>query len=423
VIEDRSVTAPPSAPPSVQADTAAFAFILVTVMLDLLALGIMIPVLPKLVIQLEGGDIGRAAAITGVFGFVWNAMQFLFAPLLGAASDRVGRRPVVLLSNLGLGLDYVLMALAPNVGWLFAGRTISGITAASFSTATAYIADVSPPEKRAARLGMIGAAFGLGFIIGPAVGGLLGQVSLRLPFWVAASLSLANAAYGFFVLPESLPPERRVKLVWAKANPLGSITLLRSSRALLGLSGLIFLDYLAHESLPSCFVLYSDFRYGWGAREIGLALAAVGVSTTIVQAALIGPVVKKLGERRALLIGMTFGAVAFMVYGTASRGWGFMIGIPFGALWGLADPPLQSMMTRRVSPTEQGRLQGAIASLRGIGGMIGPIVFTQVFAAAIEAGRPVSWSGAPYVLSAMLLVACAIGSWTVTRWATDDVGG
>ncbi len=423
MIEDRSVPVPPSAPPSVQADTAAFAFILVTVMLDLLALGIMIPVLPKLVIQLEGGDIGRAAAITGVFGFVWNAMQFLFAPLLGAASDRVGRRPVVLLSNLGLGLDYVLMALAPNVGWLFAGRTISGITAASFSTATAYIADVSPPEKRAARLGMIGAAFGLGFIIGPAVGGLLGQVSLRLPFWVAASLSLANAAYGFFVLPESLPPERRVKLVWAKANPLGSITLLRSSRALLGLSGLIFLDYLAHESLPSCFVLYSDFRYGWGAREIGLALAAVGVSTTIVQAALIGPVVKKLGERRALLIGMTFGAVAFMVYGTASRGWGFMMGIPFGALWGLADPPLQSMMTRRVSPTEQGRLQGAIASLRGIGGMIGPIVFTQVFAAAIEAGRPVSWSGAPYVLSAMLLVACAIGSWTVTRWATDDVGG
>ena len=199
---------------------AAFAFIFVTVALDMLALGIMVPVLPKLVIELEGGDIAHAASMTGVFGFAWNAMQFLFSPLVGAASDRFGRRPIVLLSNLGMGLDYVLMALAPNLTWLLAGRLVSGITAASFSTATAYIADVSPPEKRAAHLGMVGAAFGLGFIVGPAVGGVLGQISLRLPFWVAASLSLLNASYGFFVLPESLPRERRAKLVWTRANPL-----------------------------------------------------------------------------------------------------------------------------------------------------------------------------------------------------------
>jgi DHA1 family tetracycline resistance protein-like MFS transporter len=212
---------------------AAFAFIFVTVALDMLALGIMAPVLPKLVIQMEGGDVARAASITGVFGFAWAAMQFLFSPLLGAVSDRFGRRPVVLLSNLGLGLDYVVMALAPTLSWLFVGRIVSGITAASFSTAGAYIADVSPPEKRAAQFGMLGAAFGLGFIIGPAAGGLLGGVDLRLPFWVAAALSLANACYGFFILPESLPRERRARLELAKANPLGSLRLLRSRPALL----------------------------------------------------------------------------------------------------------------------------------------------------------------------------------------------
>jgi DHA1 family tetracycline resistance protein-like MFS transporter len=393
---------------------AAFAFIFVTVVLDMLALGIMVPVLPKLVIELAGGDKARAAIVTGVFGFVWNAMQFLFSPLIGALSDRLGRRPVVLLSNFGLGLDYVLMALAPNMGWLLLGRTISGITAGSFSTATAYIADVSPPDKRAAHLGMIGAAFGLGFIIGPAVGGLLGGVNLRLPFWVAAGLSLTNAAYGFFVLPESLPPERRANVSWSKANPLGSITLLGSSPLLLGLATVIFIDYFAHESLPSCFVIYADHRYGWGEREIGFVLAIVGVATTIVQGALVGPAVKWLGERRALIAGMLFGAMAFAVYGSAPTGTLFLLGIPFGALWGLASPPLQSMMTRCVDATHQGRLQGAISSLRGIGGMIGPIVFTQALAAAIRPKSPLAVPGAPYLLASSLLVVAALASWWVT---------
>jgi DHA1 family tetracycline resistance protein-like MFS transporter len=378
----------------------------VTVALDMLALGIMVPVLPKLVVQLEGGDIARAATVTGVFGFAWNAMQFLFSPLVGAASDRFGRRPIVLLSNLGLGLDYVLMALAPNLGWLFAGRVVSGITAASFSTATAYIADVSPPEKRAAQFGMLGAAFGLGFIVGPAVGGLLGGYSLRLPFWVAAGLSLANAAYGFFVLPESLPPERREKIAWRKANPIGSLALLGSQPALVALAVVTFLDYVAHESLPSCFVLYADYRYAWGARTIGLVLAAVGFATAVVQAGLVGPVVKRLGERRALLAGMAFGAVGFALYGAAAPGPLFLVGIPFMALWGIAAPAMQTLFTERVGPTEQGRLQGAISSLRGIGGMLGPLIFTQALASAIRPGSLVPWPGAPYLLAAALLVVC-----------------
>jgi DHA1 family tetracycline resistance protein-like MFS transporter len=401
--------------PAPRLTRAAFAFIFVTVALDMLALGIMVPVLPKLVIRLEGGDMVRAASMTGVFGLTWNAMQFLFSPLVGAASDRFGRRPIVLLSNLGLGLDYLLMALAPNLGWLFVGRVISGITAASFSTATAYVADVSPPEKRAAHLGLIGAAFGLGFIVGPAMGGFLGHISLRLPFWVAASLSLANAAYGFFVLPESLPPERRASIVWAKANPLGSVALLRSERVLLGLAAVTFLDYVAHESLPSCFVIYTDYRYGWNERDIGLVLAAVGVSTTIVQAALVGPATKRLGERGALVVGTAFGAIAFALYGFASRGALFLAAIPFGALWGIAAPAMQALMTRRVDPTQQGRLQGAISSLRGIGGMIGPLMFTQALAAAMGNGPLAAAPGAPYLLAAALLVFCTATAVLVTR--------
>ncbi len=396
---------------------AAFAFVLVTVTLDMLALGVMIPVLPRLVIELEGGDMARAASVTGVFGLAWNAMQFLFSPLLGVASDRVGRRPIILLSNFGLGLDYIVMALAPNLSWLFAGRLVSGITAASFSTATAYVTDVSPPERRAARLGMIGASFGFGFIIGPAVGGLLGQISLRLPFWVAAGLSLSNAAYGLFVLPESLPTERRAPFDWRKANPLGTVALFRADRVLLGLGIVVFLDYLAHESLPSCFVIYTDYRYAWNERQIGLVLAGVGLATMVVQAGLIGRAVKTLGERGSLVVGMAFGALAFFFYGIAPVGSLFVVGIPFGALWGIADPALQALMTRRVSGRRQGQLQGGISSLRGIAGMIGPLVFTQAFAAAIRPGSLLPLPGAPFLLSAALLVLCAAAAAPAARGA------
>jgi DHA1 family tetracycline resistance protein-like MFS transporter len=384
----------------------------------MLALGIMVPVLPKLVIDMSHGDIAKAASVTGVFGFAWAAMQFVFSPVAGALSDRYGLRPIILMSNFGLGADYVLMALAPNLAWLFVGRLISGITAASFATASAYIADVTPKEQRAAKFGMLGAAFGLGFVVGPAAGGLLGQIDLRMPFWVAAGLSLANAAYGYFILPESLPPERRVKVAWRLANPFGALKLLRSRPALLGLASASFLYYLAHESLPSIFVLYATYRYSWTERDVGLSLAVVGVCTTVVQATLTGPAVKRLGERRALLAGLAFGVIGFGLFGIAPKSALFLAGIPFIALWGLAGPAMQSLMTHKIHADEQGRLQGAVSSMRGITGMVGPILFTQALAAAIHEGGTarITWAqGAPYLLASLMLVASFAWSLRVAR--------
>jgi MFS transporter, DHA1 family, tetracycline resistance protein len=383
---------------------AAFAFIFVTVALDMLTVGIIVPVLPKLIIQMSLGDMARAAAMTGIFGFGWAAMQFLFSPLVGAASDRFGRRPIVLLSNLGMGLDYVMMAIAPNIPWLFAGRLISGITAASVSTATAYISDVTLPDKRAAQLGMLGAAFGVGFVAGPALGGVLGGIDVRLPFWVAAGLSLANACYGYFVLPESLPPHRRAKIEWRKANPLGSLDFLRSRGALVGLAGATFLSCLAQESLPSCFVLYTDYRYRWTQQQTGLTLALIGVCSALVSGALVGPAVKRLGERRMLLIGLGFGVAGFCAYGAAPSGTLFLLGVPLVALYMITGPAMQALAIARVHLTEQGRLQGALSSLRGISGMIGPVLFTQSFAAAVEPWRTVRLPGVPYVVAAALLI-------------------
>jgi DHA1 family tetracycline resistance protein-like MFS transporter len=404
---------PPPTPEPPAHGRAAFAFIFLTVCLDMLALGVVVPVLPKLVVQFEGGDIARAASITGVFGFAWAFMQFVFSPVMGALSDRVGRRPVVLASNLGLGLDYLLMAVAPSLSWLFVGRVISGITAATFSTASAYIADVTPPEKRAAQFGKVGAAFGLGFIVGPALGGVLGNIGLRLPFWVAAGLSLANATYGFFILPESLPRERRArKLAWRAANPLGSLALLRSRRLLLGLAASTFLFYLAHESLPSLWVLYTSYRYHWDQRLTGLSLAAVGLGSTVVSAALVGPAVKHLGERRSLLVGLFFGLLGFASYGVAWTSGLFFAGIPLTALFGLAGPPLQALMSREVGPVQQGQLQGALSSMRGITGMIGPLLFTQVFSLALAAGSAPRLPGAPYLLAALLVgVSVLVAAW------------
>ena len=275
--------------PSVKSRQAAIAFILITVMLDVLSFGIIIPVLPKLVENFMSGDTAYAAEIYGLMGTAWALMQFVCAPIQGALSDRFGRRPIVLLSNVGLGLDYIFMALAPNVAWLFVGRVISGIAASSFSTAGAYIADVTPPEKRAAGFGLMGAAFGLGFVLGPAVGGILGASDPRLPFWGAAATSLVNACYGYFVLPESLPPERRAPFAWKRANPVGSLVLLRSHYELFGLAIVAFLTYLAHVVLPSVAVLYLGYRYGWGTKAVGLTLAAVGICAMIVQGVLVKP--------------------------------------------------------------------------------------------------------------------------------------
>jgi MFS transporter, DHA1 family, tetracycline resistance protein len=393
---------------------AALVFIFITIVVDVLALGIIIPVLPKLVEGFLSGDTARAAEFFGLFGTVWALMQFIFSPVLGALSDRYGRRPVILISCFGLGLDYILMALAPTLWWLFAGRVISGITAASYPTAGAYIADVTPPEKRAAGFGMIGAAWGVGFVMGPALGGLLGEVNPRLPFWVAAGLTLLNALYGLFVLPESLAPESRRAFSWRRANPVGSLALLRSHPELLGLSSVNFSYMLAHQVLPSVFVLYTSFRYGWSERATGLSLAFIGVFNIIVQAGLVKRIVARFGERRALFAGLLCGCAGYAIYGLAPVGIAFLSAMPVFAFMGLVGPSAQGLMTRRVGPSEQGQLQGANSSIIGITGLIGPGLFTLTFASFIGPLRDWRLPGAPFLLAALLAAMALVLAGRVT---------
>jgi DHA1 family tetracycline resistance protein-like MFS transporter len=391
---------------------AALSFVFVTVLLDMLAFGIIIPVLPRLITNFLHGDIGRSTKYLGLFVTVWAMMQFFFAPVIGVLSDRFGRRPIILLSNFGLGLDYIIMALAPTIAWLFVGRLLSGVTSSSGPTANAYISDVTTPETRSRAYGIFGAAFGLGFILGPAVGGWLGHIDLRLPFWTAAAFSLLNAVYGFFILPESLPPERRPsKMMWGKANPLGSLKLLRSHHELFGLASVSFLNYLAHEVYLTVFVLYATLRYNWNERDVGYSLAVVGITTMIVSAGMVGTLVKRFGERATLFLGLLLGALGFALFGASATGWLFVAAIPVNALWGLAAPPLQTLMTRRVSVSEQGELQGAVASLRGIAMIVGPGVFAAVFAYYIAPSRFIP--GAPWFLSAILLLAALGLAWVV----------
>jgi len=384
--------------------SAAVAFIFITILLDTLALGLVIPVLPKLVESFVDNDTATAARIFGLFGTAWAAMQFFFSPVLGGLSDRFGRRPVVLLSNFGLALDYVLMALAPSLTWLFVGRVISGITSASISTSFAYIADITPPERRAAVFGKVGAAFGAGFILGPALGGLLGGMDPRLPFWVAAGLSFANALYGLLILPESLPRDRRAPLRWKSANPLGALDLLRSDSVLAGLSVANFFAQVAHVVLPSTFVLYATYRYGWDAATVGLTLAMVGICAMAVQGAGVGPIVRRLGERRALLLGLGCGALGFLIFGAAPSGPLFWLGIPVMALWGVAGAAVQALMTRLAAPDQQGQLQGAITSVQSVAQLVGPFLFTLTFAYFISPQAPLKLPGAPFLLASALLV-------------------
>ncbi|MEP7064652.1 MAG: TCR/Tet family MFS transporter [Gemmatimonadota bacterium] len=399
---------------TIRPSRAAFAFIFITVALDMLALGVIVPVLPKLIVAFEGGDVAHAARIVGVFGFAWAAMQFLASPVVGALSDRFGRRPVVLLSNLGLGLDYLVMALAPSVSWLFVGRIVSGITSSSYSTASAYVADVTPPDKRAAKFGLLGAAFGLGFIVGPALGGVLGNIDLRLPFWVAGGLSLANAAYGFFILPESLPAEKRVRVPWQMANPLGSLSFLRAHRELLALGATFFLYYIAHEVYPVLFVLYGDYRYAWSARQLGLILALVGVGSTIASAFLIGPIVKRIGERNAMILGLSLAATSALVITFAYKGTLFLVSIPIASLAGLTSPSLMAIASRHASDTEQGRLQGALGSVQGISLMVAPLILSQLFAVSIQRGGR-ALSGVPFAFTALLLCIALLLAVRATR--------
>ncbi|MFM9940185.1 MAG: TCR/Tet family MFS transporter [Hyphomicrobiaceae bacterium] len=404
------------------ASKAAVTFVLVTVVLDVIALGLIIPVLPKLVERMAGST-RDAAFYMGLFGTAWALMQFLFSPFLGALSDRYGRRPVLLLSSLGLGLDYILMALAPDLVWLFIGRVISGITAATFSTAGAYIADVTPPAERAGKFGLIGAAFGLGFVVGPAIGGLLGSTDPRLPFWVAAAASLASTLYGWFVLPESLPPERRAPFRWARASPLGSFNLLASNTTLLGLSAAMFLFNIAHGVFPAVFVLHAGYRFGWGEGTVGLALAVFGLLAGIVQGGLVKPAVARFGERAMLLLGFAGGAIGMAFFALAPNALWFWLGYPVLALWGFIGPSAQGLMTRLVAPSEQGQLQGAASSMMGVASLIAPSLFTLTFAFGIDPARGAPLPGAPYLVAALLIIMAGIMAWRCAPAVATPHGG
>lgn len=399
---------------------AALVFIYITVVLDMLAFGIIVPVLPHLIEQLAGGGIANAAWWVGVFSTVFAIVQFAFSPIQGALSDRFGRRPVILISNLGLAIDFLVLALAPSLWLLFAARVLLGMTAASFTTANAYIADITPKEKRAAAYGILGSAFGVGFIIGPSLGGLLGEWSLRLPFWVAAGLALCNFLYGLLILPESLPKERRTpRFELHSAHPLGAFKLLRRYPQVLGLAVVLFLVYLAHYVLQTTFVLYADYRYDWGIRAAGLVLTLVGACDGLVQAFLTGRLTPKFGERRVLIGGMLCGVGAFLLMGMTSVGGVFLLGVPLMALWGLAMPPMQAIMTHQVDPSEQGRLQGALSTLGSFAGIFGPFLFAQVFAFAISPSAPVHVPGLAFLLSAALMLIGAILAARFTRNAVD----
>ncbi|WP_226468658.1 TCR/Tet family MFS transporter [Luteimonas panaciterrae] len=402
--------------PAFRAGKAAIAFILVTAMLDIVAMGIVIPVLPPLIEQFAG-DSSRAGIINGVFVALWAFMQFVASPVIGSLSDQYGRRPVILLSTAGLAADYMLMALAPNLWWLALGRIIAGVTSASFTTVYAYMADVTTPENRARGYGLVGAAFSAGFVAGPLLGGVLGEWSPRAPFWVAAAMSAMAFLYGAFILPESLPKERRMTFSWKRANPLGALRLLRSHPELTGLATVNFLLYFSHHVFSAVFVLYAGHRYGLGAWQVGLMLALAGVLELIVQGVLTGPAVKRFGDRKVMVFGLFAGTVGIACMGLAPTGLAFTLALFPNALWTLAMPTLQSLMTQRVSESEQGQLQGANHSVGSIAGVLSPLFFGAVYAASVGPDAPFPHIGAAFLIAALVLLAAAVLGWLVARRA------
>jgi MFS transporter, DHA1 family, tetracycline resistance protein len=393
----------------------AFYFVVVTAALDMLAIGIIIPVLPNLIEGFLGGDTSRAAKYVGLFSTLFAVIQFFVSPILGALSDRFGRRPIILASNLGLGLDYIVMALAPTLPWLFLGRVVAGVTSASIGTAGAYIADVTPPEQRAQKFGILSAAFGFGFIIGPALGGILGTMDIRYPFWAAAAMSLLNFCYGYFVLPESLQPEKRAAFSWTRANPVNSLKLLLGNRQLWSFGSAVFFSQLAHTVLRAVFVLYAANRFGWGPWDVGIILAAVGLTSMIVQGGMVKPFVKMIGERQSAIFGLICGGVALAWYGIAWTGPLVWLSVPVAAFWGLFNATSQSIMSKNVTAMEQGKLQGANTSILALANMIGPAIFAYAFAHGIDGSFGAYLPGLAFWLAAGFLGISALITIFVTR--------
>lgn len=389
---------------------AAIGFILVAAALDILAMGLVIPVLPPLIEEFAGSS-AAGGVWNGVLVALWALMQFVASPVIGSLSDRYGRRPVLLLSVAGMAVDWLLMALAPNLWWLAVGRMIGGITSSSFTTVYAYMADVTEPEKRAKAFGLVGAAFSGGFMIGPALGGILGAISPRTPFYVAAAMSALAFLYGWFVVPESLKPENRMAFSWSRANPFGALELLRSHRSLLSLATLNFLLYFAHHMFSAVFVLYSAARHGFGALQVGLLLAFVGLLDMLVQGLLTGPVVKRFGDRNTMIFGLTAGAVGIAAMGLAPTALLFVLAMLPNALWGLAMPTLQSLMTKRVAENEQGQLQGANNCLASIAGFVSPPFFGVVYSLSVGDRAMIPFIGSAFLIAAVFLLGAAAIGW------------
>jgi DHA1 family tetracycline resistance protein-like MFS transporter len=402
------------------ARTAAFGFVFATAVMNALSFGLMIPVLPSLIRSFFGSATAAATASAAewqfIFGVTWGAMQFVCGPILGMLSDRYGRRPVMLISIFGLALDFLVMAFAPTLIWLLLGRLLNGATAASFSTANAYVADITPPERRARNFGWMSSAFSVGFLLGPTVGGLLADINIRLPFLVAAGLCGVNWLYGLFVLPESLPPARRVAAFsWFRANPVASLNLLRSHHELLPLACVNFLFQLAQQVLPNIFVLYTTLRYHWSLSFLGATFFITGALGIAVQSLVVAPVVARVGERGAVLLGAAAGATGFAIYAMAPSGPIYFVGMPVFALMGLMQPGLQGLMTQRVGASEQGRLQGANQSTGGIASILGPTIFPLTFAFALR--RVPDMPGLPILVAAGLLAIAFLASLRIASGA------
>jgi len=388
--------------------TQALTFIFITILIDCTGIGIIAPVVPRLIEELTGGNLSVASQYGGWLTFAYAIMQFFFSPVLGGLSDRYGRRPVLLISLLGLGIDYLFVAFAPSILWLFAGRIVAGICGASFTTASAYIADISTPENRPQNFAMIGVAFGLGFIIGPVIGGVFSQYGSRVPFLVAAGFSLLNWLYGYFILPESLSTEHRRTFDIKRANPVGSLINLKRYPAITGLVGALMLLYLAANSVQSTWTYYTMEKFKWNEAWVGYSLGFIGLTVALVQGVIIRLVVPKLGQKRAVFVGLTCNILGFILFAFASRGWMmFAFMIPY-ALGGLAGPSIQGIVSGQVPPNEQGELQGTLTSIVSITSIVGPLMMTNLFAYFTQPGAPVYFPGAPFLLSAALAFTSAL---------------
>ncbi|MEM9895030.1 MAG: TCR/Tet family MFS transporter [Bacteroidota bacterium] len=395
---------------------AALIFIFVTVLIDILGVGLIIPILPRLFEEIAGLDPSESAFIGGALIATYGVMQFFFAPVLGGLSDKYGRRPLLLLALFGLGVDYLIIVFAPSLEWFFVARAFAGICGSSVTVANAYIADISSPENKAKNFGMIGAAFGLGFIVGPVIGGFLGEIGVRIPFMIAASLAFLNVIYGYFVIPESLSKENRRDFSWKRANPLGTFQQILSYKAILGLLVSIFFLYVAANATHTNWSYFTSEKFGWSPKDIGISLGFVGIMVAIVQGGLVGPIVKKIGDVKAVYVGFAFNAFGLLTIGLVPEGWMvYLIIVPY-AMGGIAGPSLQSIMTSNVPKNAQGELQGGIASVMTITSVIGPLLMTGTFRYFTDPANQIYFPAAPFMVgTALALLSIAIARPSLAR--------